>query len=209
MANQTIDTHRNRRRTLVLVAAGLTAVAAIAALTLGTQPSAADDPDPIEASLMTPLAEFTDDVSVQVREKPDGRHREVVNLRDASDIAVVKVTIQPGATFPWHTHPGLAVGVITDGASNGGNGEPPFVYIYENCDRYAYEVGEAFIDPGFGNVHTATNPSDEVTTVIVTFIGIEDTPLTQPIFDHTQEEENDAQNEACGTEAPLPPEPED
>ncbi len=205
MTNQTIDTNTNRRRTLVLVAV-LTAVAAVAALALGTQPSAADDPGPIVATPMMPPAEFTDDVSIQVREKPEGRHREVVNLRDASDIAVVEVTIQPGATFPWHTHPGLAMGVITEGVEAEEGEDPPFEYIYENCDRYSYQVGEAFIDPGFGNVHTATNPSDEVTTVIVTFVGIEETPLTQPIFDPTQEVENEALNDQCGTDAPLPPE---
>ena len=170
MPTETIDTRTSRRRRATFAVAALTVLAAvIAALTLGTEPTAADEPD-IVATPLTGLSNFTDDVAVQVRDKPDGRHTEVVNLRDASRTIVAEVTIQPGAKFPWHTHPGMAMVVIANGTTD--DEEPPFEYIYDNCDTYAYQVGEAFIDPGFDNVHMARNPSDQVTTAIVTFVGV-------------------------------------
>ncbi|HUG39300.1 MAG TPA: hypothetical protein VMM12_02390 [Longimicrobiales bacterium] len=48
---------------------------------------------------------FTDKVAAQIRVKPDGRATEVINLQDASNIAVVRFTVQPGVRFPWHSHP--------------------------------------------------------------------------------------------------------
>ena len=66
-------------------------------------------PLPIASEPLTQRHQFTDDVSVQVRLKPSGRSREVVNIDDASRMAVVRFTIQPGVRFPWHSHPGLVM----------------------------------------------------------------------------------------------------
>ncbi len=39
--------------------------------------------------------------------------------------------------------------------------------------------GTAFVDPGRGNVHTASNPSDEVTVLLATFFEVPaEGPLT-------------------------------
>ena len=152
----------------------------------------------VVAESLTGLSTFTDDVAIQVREKPDGRSTEVTNLRDASQIITAEVTVQPGAVFPWHTHPGTALAIVADGADEG----TAFEFMYDDCRTYAYEVGDAFVDPGFDNVHTAWNPSDEVTTVVVTFIGVKDASagLTIPI----DPDEAAALNAACDTNAPLP-----
>jgi hypothetical protein len=40
-------------------------------------------------------------------------------------------------------------------------------------------MGTAFVDPGHGNVHTAFNPTDDVTVLIATFFEVPETgPLT-------------------------------
>jgi quercetin dioxygenase-like cupin family protein len=120
---------------------------------------------PLQVELITPISEFTDDVAIQIRNMFYGRGRDVMNLSDASNIAVAKVTIQPKAVFPWHTHPGPVLVTVVEG---------DFVYVLaDDCVDRWYAVGTAVIDEGFGNVHTAYNPSEtEETVVIATFLGV-------------------------------------
>jgi quercetin dioxygenase-like cupin family protein len=117
---------------------------------------------------------FTDDIAVQVRVKPDGRPAEVVNIRDASNIAVLRFTVQPGVRFPWHSHPGLVMVTITQGE---------LVFVYANdCVQRRYAAGTAFVDPGFGKVHYAFNPTGGETVLVATFLGVPATgPLTLPV----------------------------
>ncbi len=188
-------TLRPTARTLTLL--GVVALAAVAALTVVVAPSAADDndePDPIGAQPLSPRGEFTDDVAIQVRDKPDRRPTEVVNFREASHLTVVEITIQPGAMFPWHTHPGTALGIIAEGDADGA-----FEYIYaDDCVVRPYEKGEVFVDPGGENVHMARNPSTEHETVVmVTFVGVpEEGPLTLPV----DPQEGANLDERCGIE---------
>jgi quercetin dioxygenase-like cupin family protein len=127
----------------------------------------------------------------RVRDKPAGRSRAVVNLRDASSMAVGQFTVQPGAWFPWHSHPGTGLVAVAKG---------DLVFIYsDDCVERRYEEGDAFVDPGI--VHTAYNPGDTETVVIATFLGTAaGAPLATPIG----AEEASALNEACGTQAPVP-----
>jgi hypothetical protein len=129
---------------------------------------------PILAEPLTLRHAFTDDVAVQVRVKPDRRPTEVINLRDATNIAVVRFTVQPGVRFPWHSHPGLVMVSVTQG-------ELIFVYA-DDCVQRSYPVGTAFIDPGFGNLHYAFNPTAGETIVVATFLGVPPAPaaLTNP-----------------------------
>jgi quercetin dioxygenase-like cupin family protein len=130
-------------------------------------------PPPILIEPLTLRHEFTDDVAAQIRLKPEGRPRTVVNLHDASKIAVLRFTVQPGVRFPWHTHPGLVLVTVTQGE---------LVYVYaDDCVRRPYAAGTAFVDPG-NNVHFAFNPSAGETILVATFLGIPATdPLTIPV----------------------------
>jgi quercetin dioxygenase-like cupin family protein len=125
---------------------------------------------PLAVELLAAPAEFTDEVAMQVRNKFFGRGTETLNMRDASRIAVAKITIQPKAVFPWHTHPGPVLINVVEG---------DFVYVLaDDCLERWYTRGQAVIDAGFGNVHTAFNPSAaEETVVFATFLGV-DGPLT-------------------------------
>jgi hypothetical protein len=148
-------------------------IAIAAALAIGAlaQPSA-EAQNPIAVELLTPLAEFTDDVSIQIRNQFLGRRMDALNVHDASNIAVVKVTFQPGAVFPWHTHPGPVLITVAEG---------DFVYaLAEDCIDRWYPAGTAVIDAGFGNEHMAYNPSaTDETVVYATFLGVPDGgPLT-------------------------------
>lgn len=140
-----------------IVAAILVAVAFI------HQPAQAQDPITVE--LLGGPAEFTDRVAIQVRNQFDGRGTDTINLQDASNMITARVTFQPGAVFGWHTHPGPVLVTVVEGE---------FVYtLAEDClDRW-YPAGTALIDAGFGNIHSAHNPSaSQETVVVATFLGI-------------------------------------
>jgi quercetin dioxygenase-like cupin family protein len=128
---------------------------------------------PITTELLTGRHEFTDDVAAQIRLKPQGRALKVVNLDEASRMVVLKITVQPGARFPWHTHPGPVMVAVTQG---------DLVYVYgDDCVERTYPTGTALVDPG-ANVHFAFNPTGVETVLIVTFIGVPATgPLTIPV----------------------------
>ena len=132
-------------------------------------------PVPILAEPLTGRHVFTDNVAMQLRVMPHGRPNAVVNLQDASNVAVVRFTIQPGVRFPWHTHPGSVIVNITQG-------ELVFVYA-DDCVRRPYNAGTAFVDPGFGNVHYAFNPTGGETVIVATFLGVPPAPapLTNPV----------------------------
>jgi quercetin dioxygenase-like cupin family protein len=130
-------------------------------------------PAPITTELLTGRHEFTDDVAAQIRLKPEGRPQKVVNLDDASSMVVLKITVQPGARFPWHIHPGPVMVAVTQG---------DLVYVYgDDCVERTYPTGTALVDPG-SNVHFAFNPTGGETVVIATFLGVPATgPLTIPV----------------------------
>lgn len=180
-------------RTRTFAVAGLLALAAVAVLVLGVLPTAADngndDLDPISVELLAGPAAFTDDVAAQIRNKFVGRGTDVMNLRDASNIAVAEITIQPGAIVPWHTHPGPVLITIADGEEDA----DAFVYVLaEDCVERSYQAGEALIDAGGNNVHLAYNPSEtDATVVLATFLGA-DGDLTVAV---DEQDELDAQ---CG-----------
>jgi quercetin dioxygenase-like cupin family protein len=135
-------------------------------------PASVEAPAPIVVELLTGRHEFTDDVDAQFRLKPSGRPRTVVNF-DPSKMAVAKITVQPGARFPWHTHPGPVLVAVKQGT---------LVYVYaDDCVDRTYPTGTGLVDPG-NNVHYAFNPTGGETVLIATFLGVPATgPLTIPV----------------------------
>jgi hypothetical protein len=61
-------------------------------------------------------------------------------------------------------------------------GELVFVYA-DDCVKRPYPAGTAFIDPGFGSVHYAFNPTGGETVIVATFLGVPaaPAPLTIPV----------------------------
>jgi len=127
-------------------------------------PNLSDAPAPIAIELLSGRQqEFTDAVAIQIRDKPANRPTAVSNLRDGSHIVVLRITVQPGARFPWHTHPASVLVAVT-------TGELTFVYA-DDCVERMYPAGTAFVDPGFQNVHFAFNGGGEEAVLIATFLG--------------------------------------
>src|SRR5215207_4303890 len=102
-------------------------------------PSAAQqEPQPIVSEPLTGRAVFTDDVDLKIKVKlHGGKHhgakRVVVKAKDPSRTFVGRFTVQPGAQFPWHTHPGPVIVNITQGE---------LVYVgADDCVKRSYPAG--------------------------------------------------------------------
>lgn len=141
---------------------------AVLVATLGFVASAGDgdtadaQTPPISTEVLTPRSEFTDDVHAKIGVTLEGeREGRTLKMRDPSRTVVVRVTVPPGAAFPWHSHPG-------PGIFNVASGETVYVQA-SDCVERPYPTGTAFVDPGRGVVHTLFNPGDEPAVLLVTF----------------------------------------
>jgi quercetin dioxygenase-like cupin family protein len=142
-----------------MAAAALIAVPLISANAL---PSAAQEaPPPIAVEPLTGRAVFTDDVDLKLKNTLDGEETEVANAKDPSRTVTARITVQPGAQFPWHTHPGPVIVNVVQGE---------LVYVpADDCSHRAYPAGTAFVDPGHGHVHSAVNRTSQPTVFVATF----------------------------------------
>ena len=157
----------SKRKKLTALGVGLLLTGVVTALLL---PLAAQAQNPIEVELLSPRSVFTDNVDLQFRNKRDGTATEVINSSAPSRTVVARITVQPGAQFPWHSHPGPVIVNVAQGE---------LVYVEaDDCVERSYAAGTAFIDPGRGHVHTAFNPTSGATVLIATFF---ETPASGPI----------------------------
>jgi quercetin dioxygenase-like cupin family protein len=152
------------------------AAALIAALLISANalPSVAQEPPPpISVELLTGRAVFTDDIDLKAKIKLDGKATRVVNVKDPSRTVTARITVQPGARFPWHTHPGPVVVNVAEGE---------LVYVdADDCVEREYPAGTAFVDPGGGHAHTAFNPTNDEAVLVATFFAApKEGPLTIP-----------------------------
>jgi quercetin dioxygenase-like cupin family protein len=128
------------------------ATALAAAVLVVVVPSSAQEA-PITATILTPRSVFPDDVSMTVTV-----NGQTVEVADASRTVTAKFLLQPGAQFPWHTHPGPVFVNVKRGS---------LTFVSDECEKTNYPKGTAFVDLGHGHVHTAFNPSDTKETVLV------------------------------------------
>lgn len=142
------------------------------ALAVSALPSLAAHSQPLHAQQLA-WASFTDGVDMQVRVKLDGRRTRVINVREASGVLTVRMELDPGAPIGWHTHPGPVVVSVVEG-------ELTYVNA-DDCVKRVYGEGDAFIDPGQGNVHMAKNtatteingePVGVETVLVATFFSV-------------------------------------
>ncbi len=84
-----------------------------------------------------------------------------MNVKNPSRTVVVRFTVQPGAVFGWHTHPGPVVVNVAEG-------ELTYVSA-DDCVERDYPRGTAFIDAGGDHVHNAFNRTDGPTVLVATF----------------------------------------
>lgn len=157
-----------RTRSLAALGAAAISIPLIAAATVPAASADGHAPPPIAVELLTPRSSFTGDVSVKFKIKHES-NTQVVNLSDPSRVAVARITIQPGARFPWHQHPGPVVVNVVEGA---------LTYVDDECVESLYPAGTAFADTG-SDIHSAYGSSAQPTVLVATFFAVPQTgPLT-------------------------------
>ena len=151
--------------------------------------AAAEDPPPIQVNpISQERGAFTDEVAIRLEMDAEGESEtQVFDLEDASHLVMAEVIVQPGAVFPWHTHPATSISIIEAGE---------LVYVTKDCVERHYPAGTANVDSG--QVHTAYNPSEtDELVLLATMMGAPDSgPLTLPL----DSEEGAALDEKCGIE---------
>ncbi|HEX7001362.1 MAG TPA: cupin domain-containing protein [Trueperaceae bacterium] len=137
----------------------------------GVELAAQAEPAPIALEPLTSRAEFTDAVSFDLTIGLQDGETITLSVAEPGRNVTAKITVQPGARFPWHTHPGPVFVNIMEGE---------LVYVPANdCIERHYPAGTVFVDPGRGNVHTAYNAADVPTVFMATFFEIPaEGPLT-------------------------------
>jgi quercetin dioxygenase-like cupin family protein len=167
-----------------------------AALTVISLPSSADHGLPHVETLSR--GAFLDQVGVTIKYKIDGQSNRtewngnddrdeherdssnVIKIRDASDLVVLRITIEPGGIAPWHGHTGTGL-LVNTGPGTLTN------YVGENCEPRLIYPGQAFLDPGHDMLHAVRNNSAEDVVLVATFIGVEGAPVTpEPQPDYCQ-----------------------
>ena len=153
-------------------AAIATTVALAGAFGATALPTTAQTP-PIVLQQLGDRSVFTDGVELKFKVQDHDGEMTVVSIKDASRTAVARITVQPGARFPWHTHAGPVVANIDQGALTYVGGD--------DCHEHTYTEGAAFVDSGHGHVHSAYNPGSTETVLYATFFEApEQGPLTIP-----------------------------
>ncbi len=147
----------------LVLAVGFTGVTSNA---LASEP---DQPDGFSARILAGHTAFADEVAAQFRftykEPGDNPGELVADLGSAGTVVMAEVEWEPNGSSGWHTHPGAVVVAIVEGALEVTNAD--------DCVTRTYQAGQAWIDPGQGNVHVAVNPSGEDRTrVYATFFGV-------------------------------------
>lgn len=144
-----------------MLIAGTTLLMLATAAAVNVVPSAALDPPPITTELLTERSVFTDVIDMKLKLKSHDGGTTVVHVGDPSRTVVARLTVPPGARFPWHTHPGPVIVNIASGS---------LTYVESGtCDETTYSSGQAFVDAGHGHVHSAYNPGTVPAVLIATF----------------------------------------
>ena len=143
----------------VAAAAAFLLLLTVVSVTLGT-PGAGVISAPILAR-----GDFSDQVDLKIKfSTPYGTG--VSNALSAGEVIVQEITIAPGGTTGWHSHPGPVVVVVKAGA---------LTYVREDhgtCFETVYGAGTAFVDPGQGHVHTAFNRGTENLVLYATYFDV-------------------------------------
>ncbi len=137
--------------------------------TTSTVASEPDKPEGFSVNILAGHTDFPDEVATKFRftysEAGDNPGEVLAELGDAGTVIIGEVEWEPNGSSGWHTHPGPVVVVIVEGALE--------VINADECVTRTYEAGQAWIDPGQGNVHVAGNPSSENgTRAYATFFGV-------------------------------------
>lgn len=148
-----------RLRLFGLVAAAALLMLTVAGTALGTPGSG------VLAAPILARGDFVERVDIRIKARSE--HGMVVsNAPNAGEVVVQEITIAPGGTTGWHSHPGPVVVVVKAGA---------LTFVDEEhgvCTETTYSAGTAFVDQGQGHVHIAFNRGTENLVLMATYFDV-------------------------------------
>lgn len=142
-----------KRRRLLLVATG-----AVVPVALAAGIAFASSSSGVTAAAHAVGARIADDVKVNA-------DRIKFQTKDPVDVSVVTLTIAPGGTTGWHSHPGFAVIAVTQGTGT---------LYFADCSSKTFRAGQAFVESGDDPPTVFRNDSPETVVVTVSFIAPRD-----------------------------------
>jgi quercetin dioxygenase-like cupin family protein len=154
------------RRPLTVMAIALAAVTAIAGASLlfiGPGPVHAEHGLPHGTILAR--GSFAESTDIKIKSTLGGDKR-VMHVANSEQAIVQEVTVDVGAQTGWHSHHGPVVVVVATGTMTLYQADDP------TCTGETYTAGEAFVDPGQGNVHNARNEGSVGVVLYATYIDV-------------------------------------
>jgi hypothetical protein len=146
-----------QRKLKWLLVIGIVGVAAYSGSVLATPPAG------VTVTPLAPVAQFGE-IDAKVK---TGDWKSEIRTKGLSDLHVLQVTIAPGGTFGWHSHPGPSLVIVRSGTLS----------VYHAPDCIPEDVGpgspngSTFIDQGH-DLHMVRNNSTTVTAdvYVVSFV---------------------------------------
>jgi quercetin dioxygenase-like cupin family protein len=139
-----------KRLTTLAAALVVSAVAATVVLAAGGGPSGVQ---------VTPLSQGT--IHTKVKANTAGIKIKTLGPRF---VLVTAITVDPGGTFGWHTHPGPVLVTVNKGT----------LTLYRahgrDCIRSTFGPGDAFVEQG-GDVHLGRNEGSDSVELNATFLA--------------------------------------
>lgn len=154
------DHNRGRRTKRLLMRLALIAVPALAATAVaaGHQGAAAAAGGP-EGVTIEPLVHAT--IPDRVKARGAGI---TIRTKGPRDLLVTSITVAPGGTFGWHTHPGPVLVSVASGTLS----------LYEShhhgCSKRSVGAGQGFVEAG-EHLHLARNEGSEPVRIYASFLA--------------------------------------
>jgi hypothetical protein len=95
-----------------------------------------------------------------------------ITLQRPSDVAVQQVTIAPGGSTGWHSHPGPAIVIVKSGSLTLTDADDRRCREKTYSDDPANPRGNVFVDEGYGHAHIGRNLGSTNTELYVTYLDM-------------------------------------
>lgn len=82
--------------------------------------------------------------------------------KDPTDVSMLTLTVAPGGTTGWHSHPGLAIIAVTEGTGT---------LSFADCSSKSIRTGEAFVESGYDPPTKFSNDTSTPVVLTVTFVA--------------------------------------
>jgi quercetin dioxygenase-like cupin family protein len=138
-----------RKRKHLVAAGGIATLGALVAIAVIVVPALATPPSGATVTPLAPVAQFEE---IKTKAKI-GNWEAKIKTKGVSDLNVVQVTIQPGGTLGWHSHPGLSFVIVKSGTATFYEGDDP------TCTAHTLPAGSSLFEPA-GDVHIVRNEGD-------------------------------------------------